>query len=63
MKYAQSAIVSFSPYTVLKLSTISLPYWGQNNQVNLDFWEQVVLHPVTRRFGVFLEKSTRNLVE
>lgn len=56
MKYTHSAILSFSPYALLKLSTISLQYWGmveiwgQNNQVNLDFWEQVVPHPSIEGF-------------
>lgn len=54
IKYIHSDIVSFSLHTVLKLSTTSLLYWGQNNQVSLDFWEQVVPHPVTSCcIGVF----------
>lgn len=54
IKYIHSDIVSFSLHTLLKLSTTSLLYWGQNNQVSLDFWEQVVPHPVTSCcIGVF----------
>lgn len=54
MKHAHCAIVSSSPDALLKLSATSLLFWGQNNQVNLDFWEQVVPHPVTRRLVVVL---------